>query len=214
MLRFVLSLPLVFLTVLPLSASSTIYQRIARSVVSLRWADVGPRMIICSGFVVDAARGWVLTATHCLPDIDEEASREENEPLIYLNQNLPAKIIRSTEMVTLLATMPMQLPPLDLSSKAPRIGDEAFSFGHGNGSPDLMMLYHRVASLTFRWTRPLVGTESEWPETFVLSGGFVAGMSGGPVINQMGQVIGMVQASDETIGIASDLRAIRAILKG
>ena len=61
----------------------------------------GPHL--CTGFVVSASQGQVLTARHCV---------DESETILV--DEVPATILKVDGLFALLSIVPMSKPPLDL----------------------------------------------------------------------------------------------------
>lgn len=122
----------------------------------------------CTGFVIDAARGWVLTAKHCI--------NPDPSGLLYVNDE-ERKTVRSDELFALIEVPRMTQPPLTIRAKRPAIGDPAVAIGYGFGF--LTLLNGVVAAFK--------------DDDIALDVGLIPGMSGGPMVDSYGEVIGLNQ---------------------
>ncbi|MEH6521552.1 S1 family peptidase [Sulfitobacter sp.] len=106
---------------------------------------------------------------------------------------------------------PAQYFPLDLTHWQPKVGEAVMAFGfagldldkhgHGEDRPLQQYIYGSIGSITDiepangdrRSPWPMIRVEAEWP----------GGMSGGPVFNERGLVIGLVSSGIEGQGVAT-----------
>lgn len=162
-------------------------ERPLRSIVALQARNAIGEYSNCTGFVINAVIGEVLTAAHCVEKI-----------LILTVDGRPSKVLRSDEQFAVVTIEPMTKPALTLSPDKPRIGD-------------------RVAVTGFAWGDLLIhlgrGIAGYSKDDLVFDGPLIQGMSGGPVTNASGDVVGLVQASNEYISIACSAEEIRKFLK-
>jgi S1-C subfamily serine protease len=142
---------------------------------------------ICTGFVVSSLKGWVLTAAHCVPD---------DQP-VYVWDHL-AMVIKKDDMFALLKIPSGLYPPIYLSRWRYQRGEQVVAFGFGNDLPTVLPGYV---------VQTLDGD-------FGVSIPFPKGMSGGPVVNMQGRVIGMVQSTTPSVGLACGFNELRAFLNG
>lgn len=136
----------------------------------------------CTGVMVTVRRA--LTAAHCV---------KGDAPLTVDGED--AMVMARSESL-LLVSAGGGKKPLKIAKELPRIQEPVMSFGYAWG--EMTVLGRRVAVL-------------HGPD-FATDGPLAPGMSGGPIVNQSGELIGINQASNEVIGIACGAEEIRAFL--
>jgi S1-C subfamily serine protease len=143
----------------------------------------------CSGFIVSVARGEVMTVAHCV---------KPQGPLTVDGQT--AELIRKDEAFALLKIEPFSgKPALEISEGEVSIAQSVAASGWAYGE---ILVYI---------PRAVIGKDKG---DFAMNGVIVPGMSGGPVVDASGLVVGINQASTDALGIACGAREIRDFLKG
>lgn len=146
----------------------------------------------CSGFVIDNEKDFVLTAAHC----DGKEMYVDLAPA-----KVRAKDVKNDLMV--LYVEGIDRPALKLAPKNPRIGEEVASYGFGWG---LERPIFRVAHVSEdKTTIP----DLEGGPWILVDGGFVAGQSGGPVVNSRNEVVTIVQRGGDGVGLGVGADVIR-----
>lgn len=167
----------------------TLPERVQRSIVNIAFQVDAETSYVCTGFVVSASHGLALTARHCVPPDDRP----------FLVDEVVSQVVRVTDSLALVTIPKMQKPPLDIADHNPLPGEEVVSFG-GKESP--FILTRHVASI------------SEDERDVALDGPLIEGMSGGPVVNKEGKVVGINQGVWRgVIGVTCGPLEIRAFLK-
>jgi S1-C subfamily serine protease len=156
----------------PVLGPLPIIDRVLRSTVAISYYVGEGRGHICTGFVVSATRGRVLTARHCVADT----------PIVQVD-GMDSIVIATTDSLALVSIPPMSKPPLEIRSDPPLIGESVQAFGYGWG--DMYVLGRHIAAF------------SEDELDIALDGPLAPGMSGGPVVDNEGRVVGVNQASTE-----------------
>ena len=184
----ILLLTLPFL--LGISVPKDLVESTQKSIVKLEYRT-GPNnedLYTCTGFVVSAVLGDVLTAAHCLP--------KDPNNILYINGEV-AKTIRTSESLALVRITPFNMPALTVRREDPRLGEEAISFGYA----------WRQFTVFNRNVAALLGSD------IGLDGPLAPGMSGGPIVDLSGKVIAINQATNEVVGLACGAEEIREFLE-
>jgi len=142
---------------------------------------------VCAGFVVSATKGWALTAAHCIKD--SEAMMVNGEP---------SELIAMDEAFAVLSIKPMSMPPLDIRKSNPKLGEQVVTLGDGYGW--FTAFVRHVGAITDE-------------DHFAVDGVIIAGMSGGPVVDEDGKVVGINQAGDNAVGLMCGATEIRDFLR-
>lgn len=164
--------------------------RVQRSIVRISRVmteDGKQKTATCTGFVTSASRGEVLTARHCVGD-------DPHEELYVDGQE--SEVIRVNDMFALVRIEPMTKPPIEWGI-LPQVGDQVITYGYGYGF--MLVLKRNVARI-------------DGGQDIVTDGPLVPGMSGGPVVDRNGRVVGINQASSEVIGVICGVNEMRAFL--
>lgn len=182
-----LLLAALLIAILPLSSSGDAFTtKIQRSIVHINY-QVEQGVAWCSGFVVGVNR--VITAAHCLPDPNGDF------PLIV--EDLPARTVRQDASFALIEVLgPLNKPSLPLRESEANVGEPVITFGYGYGS--MKVLYRHVAERD--------------GEDVIIDGPIVHGMSGGPLVDALGQVVGLNQATVPELGKACGVKEIKKFL--
>lgn len=153
-----------------------LYETVRPHVVPI-YTDAGRK--ICAAFWVEGA---LVTATHCLQTARflEEGGR------------VPTKPLASEYDVTVLALK--DVGGLPLAQNPPAIGSQVAAFGYGFGWPLHMTVGIISGAPTLLGTKPPVSA-SKTDKYQRLDMTWVKGMSGGPVVDTTGTVVGQVSIS-------------------
>ncbi len=190
-LSFVL---LAFIAFTPLAIGSSVYaspplSSVTRSMVqTVSVFPGGEKSMRCTGFVVDAAKGLALTAEHCVVK-DAEA---------FLVDGEPSEVVKKSQWLTLFKVKPMGKPPLNIAKERSKIGDLTWGFGWAFGDVFLQL------------QRMVAGYDKT---DLVLDNAYIQGMSGGPVVNEKLEVVGLIQGGVPGGAWTSGIDEIRAFLK-
>lgn len=162
------------------------------SIVQIK-ATVGENTMLCTGFVVGIS--WVITAKHCIPEGTQDVMVDERA----------SKVLKVNEAFALLEVPPLKYPILNLRKDRPKVGEAVTSLGYPYGFP-LMAFKRNVAAFC----------ECGFAkgDHLIMDNRIGMGMSGGPVIDESGKVVGLNQAGVETISIACTAQEIKEFLDG
>lgn len=154
----------------------------------------------CTAFVIDQNRGYVLTAAHCYM----EGKGEEGGMQV---DNIPAKVVAKDQKKDLmvLKVEGINRPALKLAAHNPKVGEEVASYGYGLG------LEHPLFRVTHVSSTDTTIDGSGLPEGLIaVDSQFVAGQSGGPVVNTNGEVVMVVEAGGQGIGLGPGAETIKS----
>jgi len=139
----------------------------------------------CTGFVVAPHRA--LTASHCIHDA--AGFTVDGEPSVALKRDKYFALV-------MVSPASGSKPALALAKRV-RIGDRVYSFG-------------------FAWAMGMFtfgrGVASIKDGDFALDGPLAPGMSGGPVVNLAGEIVGINQAANNVIGIVCGAGELREFI--
>lgn len=157
---------------------------------------VGPanRKGICTGFTI--APDLVLTADHCLGDN-------------LLADGKPATLLHGDHYYDLavLKVPGLEKPSLEFRDTPVMYNEDLVAIGYGNG-------YNVTLPLHVRVVVPSVRIGADEPTGIIMQGGFIQGMSGGPIIDGNGLVVSVVQKGVAAIaGYGVNMTMIKAFLE-
>ena len=152
----------------------------------------------CTGFIINSERqrkgesvDLVLTADHCY-GAD-----------IYADNALAVAIWRDSKSdMMILEIEDTGKPALQIAEKDPKQGQEVGSFGHGYGLEKPMFRHAYVSN-------PSIDIPDEGGPFVMIDAAYVNGQSGGPCINDKGEVVSIVQAASNLVGIGIGAERIR-----
>lgn len=154
----------------------------------------------CTRFVIHSAarekkdKDFVLTAAHC------------DGAKLYAD-HVPARVIFKDDKRDLLVLEVEDLdrPALPLAKDNPKIGDEIASYGYGYALDRPMFRIAHISDTALYIPEggiggPFIATDTP----------FIGGMSGGPVVNNRGEIVLIVQRASNAMGIGVGADVIRA----
>lgn len=206
-LRVFLVLALLSLLVLVSSLSahdwSQVTARVERSLVRITHTVADQKgAYVCAGFVINRVKGYVLTAYHCL--LAEEGGKAN--PYFQVD-GLPSYIIQEwpDDDFVVVNLLPAGKPSLDYRRKPIRKGLPVAALGHAYGLETSTLLVGAVASPEASW-----GENGLW---LTVDRHSIGGMSGGPVFDEEGRVVGVTQQTDDRTYISRPLSVILELSK-
>ena len=173
---------------------SRVVQRVAASTAPLT-CSLHSRNV-CTAFSINAEQGLYLTANHCAqPFMSDEGEAEvpfldgQALTVVFVSEALDLAIVKSA----------VKRPALTYRTKPLLVGAEVGSYGYGYG---LVVPIFRTSIISAFVKDP---TGIEW--TF-LDSALIGGMSGGPVVDRDGRVVGVNDKSDNWSGFSLSLTQI------
>jgi S1-C subfamily serine protease len=168
----------------------SLVDKVKLSIVKTQFQIDAEQAYSCTGFVVNSAKGWVLTAKHCIPP---------DERPIYVDEKVSV-VLKQSDSMAIVQIPAMSKPSLDLRTKPLQVGDRIRTFGYGRG--EFLVLTRNVAAF------------SPNGDDMAFDGPLIEGMSGGPVVDDDGKVVGINQGVwIDKVGIACYLDEIKKFLK-
>lgn len=171
---------------------SSVIKTVEKSIV---WVEIGDEGA-CTGFVIDQARHYVMTAAHCSP----------GEHGILWVDRVPARVVSRDTKKDLLVVEVKDIDPtrpaLKLAAKNPERGQELMSAGYGYAleRPFFRQAHVQDDAVADIAGGPYISTDTS----------FVGGQSGGPVVNIAGEVVMIVQQGDRgTTGLGVGVETIK-----
>ena len=154
---------------------------------------------LCSGVVIDADRGYVLTAAHCV-------NRPPTAVLTLTINRKHATLIKENRLldIAVLQFDAKGEKAITLAETVPMTGEEVALVGFAYGRKQLYVQIGRVALPTDEDGR------------FVVDVTTIRGDSGGPLINARGELVGIVSAIEYSggyLGSAVALDTVRSFVK-
>lgn len=140
----------------------------------------------CTGFIIDSPRGWVITARHCVSDTTQN----------YINESLPVEVVKTTDDLAIVEIPAMMGPPLEFEDDTDVL-DEVVSIGYGNN--------HMQAI-----DRHVAGFDKG---DIILDGPLTPGMSGGPIVDLNGKVVGLNQYTYPSVGVGCGVKEMKDFIK-
>lgn len=169
---------------------SAIVERLHKAVVPV--ANASDTM--CTAFVINTEKKYVMTAAHCF------------DATLYVDGS-PAKVVSrdpKKDFMVLVVPELGDLPALVLAKDGPKVGDEVGSFGYGYGLERPMFRVTHISD-----DNTYIPEEGIGGPLLVFDTAFVGGQSGGPVVNQAGEVVAIVQMASPTVGLGRSADEIR-----
>jgi len=155
---------------------STVAEKVEKALALLQVGDEGS----CTAFSINEKEDFVLTANHCFG--------HDTEGKDLLVDNTPAKLVARDQKRDLMVLFVKGLdkPAIHLAKANPKVGDEMASYGFG----------YALSKPLFRTTHASAIDTDEVPNTIITDSDFTPGQSGGPVVNEDGDLVMIVQAGD------------------
>jgi serine protease Do len=152
-------------------------------------SDVG----VCSGVVLNAAQGFILTAAHCVDGKNDEMSITVNgrhAEVARANHLLDLAVLRFT------AKDEQTLP---LAIRSPGAGADIAIAGYLLGAKTLHVQFGRISA------------RRNDQNALVLDGAALGGDSGGPIVNAAGELVGMTTSryTGSAISLAVPVESVR-----
>jgi S1-C subfamily serine protease len=173
------------------SAWSPVADKVQQSIVYLETFTGTEATGSCTGFMVDAARKHVLTASHC--DAEKILADGTVTYKLFKDDRKDLLVLRASNL---------DMPALRIAKADPDRGDEVASMGYGFGLDDPLFRIAHISNVRLDiegLSGPFIMTDSA----------FIGGQSGGPVVNLQGEVVMIVQRANASLGLGVGATTIR-----
>lgn len=194
MKRVLIALLAALFVLVPTNAASkwtSVAEKLQKSIVYVEIVAGTELQGSCTGFVIDTQKKYVLTAAHC----DGEKVLADGTPTykVFKDERKDLMIVRASNL---------DYPAVAIAEKGPDRGDEVASMGYGAGLDDAMFRIAHVSNVRM----DIEGLSGPFT---MIDAGFIGGQSGGPVVNDLGQVVMIVQRGSDSLGIGVGAEVIR-----
>ena len=157
------------------------------------WKQAEGRSYGCTAWAIDVRK--FVTAAHCIGDN-------------MMIDGHPAFVIKQDATLDLAVIVADYVVPALTIREAPLTREEsAIGLGYGFSWKFPTITHHKVMMLDYTPLPNDIPTPGTW-----FSFGFIGGMSGGPVIDDNGQVVGLVQRGSDVVGYGVSSATIFAFL--
>lgn len=189
----VLAAVLIALLAIPTYASdwSSSIRKAQSSLVALSYQGHN----FCSGFVINADEDFIVTADHCVRAMKGEAFEVDRRPSVVIYRD-------TVEDIAVVYSVSAK-PSIKVSTKTLELGLPVVALGYAYGF-DLPQA--RIGSLVYAGVGVVDWCDSG--ECYGMAPSHIGGMSGGPVVDADGKLIGIVQFGDSQTGFGRNLKTI------
>jgi S1-C subfamily serine protease len=149
-----------------------------------------------------------MTAAHCIAD-NVQDMWGNNFQTHFTVDGLTATVIKVDHERDLAVVLVDEVKPsLEFRDEPLALYEDVNGIGFGYGLNDYLVTPNKAEILNYRIS---IEGKKSWPGT-VFMGPFIGGMSGGPIIDKNGKVVGVVQAADSITAYGVNVATIQEFL--
>lgn len=146
----------------------------------------------CTGFSINVEKHYVLTAAHC--DGDSVRVDGTQSYRMFKDERKDLMVLRVTDMDLAAG--------VKLAEKNPQIGESVASIGYGFGLEQPMFRIGNVSHAA-------IEIESLSGPFVMIDANYIPGQSGGPVVNESGELVSIVQRGAVGLGFGVGVETIK-----
>ncbi len=168
----------IFLLTTPVK-SQGIIDDIQQNLVRIHASGPNNRWKTCTAFVIE--KGWGVTAEHCVTTdegFDLKILDDQRRKITVFARSITSGF-NGDDIAILTGEIFKETPGLTLSDNIPDLGEDVYAMGFADGTPFPFLVKSSIAR---KWD----------PFYFSLQDGVLPGMSGGPVVDTNGNVVGVI----------------------
>lgn len=176
--------------------STSLEEKVRDSIARLTIVIDGEVDSVCTAWSVKA--NTYITAAHCTPiGATFVLDKEEEATILAIDPKHDLALIQSDYL----------MPALEIRKEPLRWLEEVEGIGYGGNFRLPIVTFNRVVSMGDKLS-------PSGPKGTIFMSPFVGGMSGGPVIDSNGKVVGICQQTNSTLGFGVDANTIIKFLGG
>ena len=172
---------------------ASVVDRVSASVIRVTSHDAWGEGT-CSGFVIAPQR--VMTAAHCIAD--KMLADGKDAVVVKVDKHYDLALLRVDKLLK---------PSITLRDRPVERFEGLIAIGYGYGWTRLSVLEVQAFLINN-------AVEEDGAVGIIVQGSYIGGMSGGPVVDKSGLVVGIVQRSSTTIGYGVGTLFMHAFLLG
>lgn len=157
---------------------------------------------VCTAFSINRESGLYMTAFHCTEEFMNTPREDGAEPEVPTMFGKPLDIIYANEALDLvILKADVKKPALQYRMAPLEVGNEVGAYGYGMG---MSVPIFRTAVVS------VFVQDDKGAEWILLDNALISGMSGGPIVDRSGRVVGVNDKTNSTSGMSLSIAQILA----